>query len=55
MVWTPKARFVSALNLYRKGIIDLTNGATEYSGTVYAYKCDDCKKVLIDYSKPKNK
>ena len=55
VVWTPKARFVSALNLYRKGITDLANGATEYSGTVYSYKCDDCKKVLIDYSKPKNK
>ena len=51
VVWTPKKHMLSALNSYHKGITVLANGAAQSSSTVYAYKCDDCKIVIIDYSK----
>ena len=33
-----------------KGSVSLANGAADHSRTVYAYKCGECKKVIIDYS-----
>ncbi|MFQ9763345.1 MAG: PF20097 family protein [Gemmiger formicilis] len=26
------------------------NGAADNSNTVFAFKCEDCKKIIIDYS-----
>ena len=50
VTWTPKRQLVAALSFLGKGSISLTNGAADNSNTVYAYKCDACKKVIIDYS-----
>ena len=30
--------------------MSLANGAADNSKTVYAYRCSECKKVVIDYS-----
>ena len=54
VTWTPKKQFVAALSFMGKGSISLSNGATDNAKTVYAYKCDECKKVIIDYSKNKD-
>lgn len=50
VTWTPKKQLVSALSFLGKGGVSLTNGAHHNSKTVYAYKCSECKKVIIDYS-----
>lgn len=50
VTWTPKKKLVSAFAILGKGSISLANGACDTSGTVFAYKCKECKKVLIDYS-----
>ena len=50
VTWTPKKQLVSALSFLGKGGVSLTNGAHHNSETVYAYKCSECKKVIIDYS-----
>ena len=49
--WTEKKQLISALSVLGKGCTPLANGAAPNSGTVFAYKCEDCKKVVIDYSK----
>ena len=50
VTWTPKKRLIPAFSILRKGSVSLANGAADYSGCVYAYKCGECKKVIIDYS-----
>ena len=51
VTWTPKKQLVAALSVLGKGSVSLANGAAESSKMVYAYKCGDCKKVVIDYGK----
>lgn len=50
VTWTPKKQLVSALSFLGKGGVSLTNGATHNSQTVYAHRCGECEKVVIDYS-----
>ena len=33
-----------------KGRTSLANGAAENNSAVYVYKCEKCKKIIIDYS-----
>ncbi len=47
--WTLKKQIVAALSCFGKGCASLANGAASDSSAVYAYKCDDCMKVIIDY------
>lgn len=47
--WTKKKQFIAALSSWGKGCVSLANGAAISSSAVYAYKCDSCKKVIIDY------
>lgn len=50
VTWTPKKQLISSLSFLGKGAVSLENGAADNSTTVYAYKCADCKKVIIDYA-----
>ena len=50
VTWTPKKRLVAALSSLGKASVPLKNGADERNKATYAYKCADCKKVIIDYS-----
>ena len=47
--WTSKKVMVAALSQLGKDSISLENG-TGNKSTVFAYKCGDCKKVIIDYT-----
>ena len=50
----PKSHFVKALNRINKDAISLANRDDRLSSdSVYAYRCDNCKKVIIDYSRNK--
>ena len=42
-------RLFAALSILGKGSISLENGAAENSRTVYAHRCKECRKVVIDY------
>ncbi len=48
--WTPKLQLVSALSFLGRGSVSLENGTELENQAVYAYNCETCKKVLIDYS-----
>jgi hypothetical protein len=48
--WTEKRAVVAAFSALAKGSLPLGNGAADNSDTVYAHKCADCKKVIIDYA-----
>lgn len=50
VTWTPKRQLVAALSCFGKGSISLKNSAAENSKTIYAHKCSECKKVIIDYN-----
>lgn len=50
ITWTPKKQLVASLSFWGRGGISLVNGAADDSSAVYALKCSDCKKVIIDYS-----
>ena len=50
VTWTPKKQFAAALSSLAKNSVSLENGAADNSRTVYAYKCAECRKVIIDYS-----
>ena len=47
--WTEKKQVIAALSALGKGRTSLANGAAEDNSAVYAYKCEKCKKVIIDY------
>ena len=48
--WTPRRQPVAALSCFGRGSVPLSNGAADNARTVYAYRCADCQKVMIDYS-----
>ncbi|MBR3865834.1 MAG: hypothetical protein IKM67_03860 [Clostridia bacterium] len=50
VTWTPKKQLVAALSILGKAAFSIENGAADNSRTVYAYRCKDCKKIVIDYS-----
>ena len=43
VTWTPKKCLVAALSRLSRGSVALSSGAA-----VQAYRCGDCKKVIID-------
>lgn len=47
--WTPKKQLVAALSCFGRGRVSLANGASNSPNAVYAFHCDKCKKVVIDY------
>lgn len=47
--WTLKKQLVASLSSLGKGSTCLSNGAADNSNTVFAFKCEDCKKIIIDY------
>lgn len=49
VTWTPKKQLVTALSILGKGSISLKIGAAGNSSTVYAHRCKECRKVIIDY------
>lgn len=51
VTWSDKEYAIKALATLRPRSISLANGVGDKSTAVYAYRCDDCKKVIIDYSK----
>ena len=50
VTWTPKKQFLPALSFLGKGAVSLENGAADNSSSVYAYNCNECKKVIIEYT-----
>ena len=50
LVWTPRRQPVAALSILGRDSVPLSNGAADNSRTVYAYRCADCQKVIIDCS-----
>ena len=48
VTWTPNRQPVAALSIFGRGSVSLSNGAADNSRTVYAYRCADCQKVIID-------
>ena len=49
LFWTPKKQPVAALSCFGRDGVPLSNGAADNTRTVFAYRCADCKKVIIDY------
>lgn len=49
ITWTPKKQLISALSFLGKNSLPISNGAGDNSKIVYAHKCKDCKKIIIDY------
>ncbi len=48
--WTPKKQWLAALSGWGKGSIRLQNGASDVmQSAVYAYRCKECKTVIISY------
>ena len=48
--WTPRRQPVAALSFLGRGSVPLSNGAADNGRTVYAYRCSECQKVIIDCS-----
>ncbi len=49
--WTPKKQLIAAFSYLGRGKISLQNGASIITkSAVYAYNCDDCKKIIISYN-----
>ncbi|MBQ2928922.1 MAG: hypothetical protein IJD99_01770 [Clostridia bacterium] len=51
VTWTPKEQLIAAFSFFGKGSVSLANGAADHSRTVYAYRCAECRKVIIDYAR----
>lgn len=51
--WTPKIQLIAALSSLGRGSVSLKNGADD-SRTVYAYRCSQCKLVVIPYGRDLN-
>jgi len=49
VTWTPKKQLIAALSILGKGSLSLTNGAADNSRMVYAHRCKNCQKIIIDY------
>ena len=47
--WTSKKVFAAAFSSLGKDSLSLENGAGKNNTVIYAYKCGDCKKVIIEY------
>ena len=54
VTWTPKKQLVAALSFLGKDSMPIVNGAADNNNAVYAYKCGECRKVIIDYAEDKS-
>ena len=52
--WTPKMQLVAALSALGRGSVSLKNGADDASRAVFAYRCGECKLVVIPYGRDLN-
>ena len=52
--WTPKMQLISAFSALGRGSVSLKNGAADDSRAVYAYRCSQCKLVVIPYGRDLN-
>ena len=50
LTWTPRRQPVAALSFLGRGSVSLSNGAAANGRTVYAYRCSECQKIIIDCS-----
>jgi hypothetical protein len=50
VAWTPKKYLVAAFSSFGKNSLSLSNDISGDTNAVHAYKCGDCKKVIIDYA-----
>ena len=48
--WTSKKVFFAAFSQFGKDSLSLENGAGVSRTVVYAHRCADCKKVIIEYT-----
>lgn len=46
MFWTPRKSLIASLSRFQKGALRLSENSS-----AVAYRCDRCKKILLDYSK----
>jgi len=49
VAWTPKKRLVAAFSSIGKESVSIENGASDNSRCVYAHKCSECRKIVIEY------
>ena len=49
--WTSKKVFAAAFSQFGKDSLSLENGAGKNNTVVYAHRCGDCKKVIIEYER----
>ena len=49
VTWTAKRQPIAALSSFGKDSVSLANGAAKHSRTVFAHRCRNCKKVIIEY------
>ena len=50
LTWRPRRQPVAALSFFGRDAVPLSNGAADNTKTVYAHRCADCQKVIIDCS-----
>ena len=50
LTWTPRRQSVAALSRLGRDSVSLSNCAADNSRTVYAHRCADCQKIIIDCS-----
>ncbi|MBQ7009938.1 MAG: hypothetical protein IJN05_12120 [Ruminococcus sp.] len=51
LFWTPKKHYFDIITAaFSNNNTDLTNGGNDFLRyAVYAYKCSECSKIIIDY------
>ena len=50
--WSKKMRLIAAIPPLSSSSIILSSGEGAFSGSaIEAYRCDECKKIIIDYGK----
>lgn len=49
LTWTPHRQPVAALSFLGRGSVPLSNDAADNGRTVYAHRCGECRKIIIDY------
>lgn len=49
--WTSEKVWAAVFSSMGKDSLSLENGAGRNNTVVYAYRCSDCKKVIIEYTK----
>lgn len=50
VTWTPKKQLIASLSSLGNGSIKISNIEPDYSSAVYAFHCEGCKKIIIEYN-----